>query len=746
MANSSSCRDWRYSLNSHPFCKKLREVNTQEKIKLSQNVSKGLIAFRDGSLFVWDIQSSHLVHLNLLLASSNGGPKDDDTDRTGQFQILTCSPIPGFSVERILFNKSGHSLAIWGQVGITIIQMPQTWERNVLFTESKENILCRTFPLAERLFASHGDLGLLQVLWHPGSAEDNHIAFLTSDNIIRIHNIYEPEKMMQIISLGQIDNSRGLSAMHPSLYSVFGDSAVSFDFGTPVHVPSKLKSARTKNSLAWPIFILQGNGEILILYSDITSKNPKCYPVMGPLLVHPPAEDNYGTDACSILCLQTTPPVIVMATCEGKLHHCIVLNENNNTEPTSPSASELASSSHLMSLQEERSMTSIASEIYEQKSLFVYESVELELSLASLPQMNSNNDPPEEDEYTCPIHLEQDPTSEDRYHCIHAAGVHTVALPWLAHYEKFCAEDEEEPLPDMSLHDKSIVEHLICTKPLTSSPPFPILGLATINNHLLGNNLIVLTTDMDFLTIPLSDHYKLPPAMISAMQTTSKTMGSPFKELSKEPFDKHISKILQRTTSTPLLKGSKTMNISQEECYMLLIRSTKVFREQYIQKQDLAMEEIKRRINILQTHKTHQLSALENLEHSKNLLRDSTQSLAEKYESCKENQDQLLNRLKVVIRKVQSRLPILSDAEQDMHKELKEMEVKLRSLEKSLKETQKKKQFQEHQISVHQRDMSSSSSLNNQNLIQIKDILKDQNDEIADLMKSVKSLKLDTLR
>lgn len=66
---------------------------------------------------------------------------------------------------------------------------------------------------------------------------------------------------------------------------------------------------------------------------------------MGPLLVHPPAEDNYGTDACSILCLQTTPPVIVMATCEGKLHHCIVLNENNNTEPTSPSASELASSS-----------------------------------------------------------------------------------------------------------------------------------------------------------------------------------------------------------------------------------------------------------------------------------------------------------------------------------------------------------------------------------------------------------------
>lgn len=708
-----------------------------------QNVSKGLIAFCDGGLFVWDLHSSHLVHLNLLLASRNGGPNDEKTDRTSQFRILTCSPVPSFSVERIVFNKSGHSLAIWGQVGITIMQMPQTWERNVFSTES---ILCRTFPLAERLFASHGDLSLLQVLWHPGSAEDSHIAFLTSDNIIRIHNIYEPDKMIQVISLGQID-SRSMSSMHPSLYSVFGDRAVSFDFGTPVNVPSKLKSARNKNTLAWPIFVLQGNGEILMFYTDIMSKNPKKYPVTGPLLVHPPAEDNYGTDACSILCLHTTPPIIVMATCEGKLHHCIVLNETNNAEqPTSSSASDLTNNSHLMTLPEEQNKISETAEIYEQKSLFVFESVELELSLASHSHANNNVDPSDEDEYTCPIHLERDPTSDDRYHCIHAAGVHTVVLPWLAHYEQFCAEDEEEPLPNMSLHDKGIVEHLICTKPLASSPPFPILGLALTNNHLLGSNLIVLTTDMDFLTIPLSDHYKVSPIIVSAMQNTSNTAGSPFKELSKEPFDEHIAQILQRTMSTPFIKSSKAMQISQEECYMLLIRSTKVFREQYIQKQDLAMEEFKRRINMLRTHRLHQISELENLDCTRITLRDSTQSLAEKYESCKEHQEQIYNRLKTLIRKVQSRLPILSDAEQEMHKELKEMEAKLKVLEKALKETQRKQQFQDHQMSLHKHEiMASSLSLNNQSLVQIKEILKDQNEEIADLMKSVKSLKIDTI-
>ena len=43
--------------------------------------------------------------------------------------------------------------------------------------------------------------------------------------------------------------------------------------------------------------------------------------------MHPAAEDNYGTDACNILCLETRPPVLVIATSEGKLHHCLLLNQ-----------------------------------------------------------------------------------------------------------------------------------------------------------------------------------------------------------------------------------------------------------------------------------------------------------------------------------------------------------------------------------------------------------------------------------
>ena len=41
--------------------------------------------------------------------------------------------------------------------------------------------------------------------------------------------------------------------------------------------------------------------------------------------MHPGADDNYGLDACSIACLLSKPPVIVMATTSGRLYHCVVL-------------------------------------------------------------------------------------------------------------------------------------------------------------------------------------------------------------------------------------------------------------------------------------------------------------------------------------------------------------------------------------------------------------------------------------
>ena len=41
--------------------------------------------------------------------------------------------------------------------------------------------------------------------------------------------------------------------------------------------------------------------------------------------MYPPAEDNYGTDACSILLLHTVPNVLAIATTTGHIYHSFLL-------------------------------------------------------------------------------------------------------------------------------------------------------------------------------------------------------------------------------------------------------------------------------------------------------------------------------------------------------------------------------------------------------------------------------------
>lgn len=43
--------------------------------------------------------------------------------------------------------------------------------------------------------------------------------------------------------------------------------------------------------------------------------------------MYPSTDDNYGIDSCSIMCLQTTPPIVVIAMCTGKIYHAILLRE-----------------------------------------------------------------------------------------------------------------------------------------------------------------------------------------------------------------------------------------------------------------------------------------------------------------------------------------------------------------------------------------------------------------------------------
>lgn len=48
----------------------------------------------------------------------------------------------------------------------------------------------------------------------------------------------------------------------------------------------------------------------------------------------PAAEDNYGSDACDIIALDSEPPVLVVSTLYGTLMHCILLDSSEPSNRT----------------------------------------------------------------------------------------------------------------------------------------------------------------------------------------------------------------------------------------------------------------------------------------------------------------------------------------------------------------------------------------------------------------------------
>lgn len=54
--------------------------------------------------------------------------------------------------------------------------------------------------------------------------------------------------------------------------------------------------------------------------------------ILGPLPMIPAAEDNYGYDACALLCLPCVPSILVIATETGTLYHCILLESDEDED------------------------------------------------------------------------------------------------------------------------------------------------------------------------------------------------------------------------------------------------------------------------------------------------------------------------------------------------------------------------------------------------------------------------------
>nr|XP_058902687.1 nuclear pore complex protein Nup88 isoform X3 [Kogia breviceps] len=624
-----------------------------------QLLTRNLVLGLGGELFIWDGEGSSFLVVRLRDPSGAG-----EESPLSQYQRLLCINPPLFEIYQVLLSPTQHHVALIGIKGLMILELPKRWGKNSEFEGGKSTVNCSTTPVAERFFTSSTSLTLKHAAWYPSEMLDPHIVLLTSDNVIRIYSLREPQTPTKVIVLSEAEEES--------------------------------------------LILNKGPGSVGKL--------------LGPLPMHPAAEDNYGYDACAVLCLPCVPNILVIATESGMLYHCVVLEGEEEDDQTS-----------------EKSWDSRADLI---PSLYVFECVELELAL----KLASGEDEPFDSDFSCPIKLHRDPKCPSRYHCTHEAGVHSVGLTWIHKLHKFLGSDEEDKdsLQELATEQKCFVEHILCTKPLPCRQPDPIRGFWIVSD-ILGPTMICITSNYECLIRPLLStvHPASPPLLCTREDV--EVAESPLRILAETPdsFEKHIRSILQRSVANPaFLKSSeKDTAPPPEECLQLISRATQVFREQYILKQDLAKEEIQRRVKLLCDQKKKQLEDLNYCREERKSLREMAERLADKYEEAKEKQEDIMIRMRRVLHSFHSQLPVLSDSERDMKKELQLIPDQLRHLGNAIKQVTMKKDYQQRKMEKVLSPQKPTITLSAYQRKCIQSILKEEGEHIREMVKQINDIR-----
>merc|ERR1739844_620145 len=111
-----------------------------------------------------------------------------------------------------------------------------------------------------------------------------------------------------------------------------------------------------------------------------------------------------------------------------------------------------------------------------------------------------------------------------------------------------------------------------------------------------------------------------------------------------------------------------------------------------------ARREIERRCASLEAKKTQQHLTLAKLTKERFQLRDNAAQLSEKYEDLRDTQDNLMLRIETVLNSIQRRLPVASDAEIRMQRQLQGREKKMKDLSNAYEQIKAKERYQVRQI------------------------------------------------
>lgn len=679
-----------------------------------RGVAKNLTFCVGVDFFVWDDADRVFYTANLRQINS------DESHSSGNYQTLLCINAPLFEVCQVLLSPTQHHVALVGLRGVSVLELPQRWGKRSEFEGGRSEINCKTIPVAERFFTSSPSVNLRQAAWYPSETDEPHLVLLTSDNTIRFYSLKSPQTPARVLPVSQSEDDSSLNPPARSYAASLGEIAVAFDFG-PISSPPRQLGGRIKEQLVYPLYVLYENGETYLSYTSLSNSVTLTKPA-GPLPMYPAAEDNYGYDACAILCLPCVPSILVIATETGTLYHCVVLESEEEDE--AGAVEKWIRGTEPV------------------PSLYVFECVELELTLKVA---TGEDEEPQEFDFTCPIRLHRDPLCQQRYHCTHEAGVHSVGLIWVNKLQKFLqsGEEDKDSLQELAAEKRCIVEHILCTRPLLTSQSAPVRGFLIVSDLSLGATMICITNTFECILLPLLSSIRPPSPPLLCSHPGPGSGSSPLRGLAEDSFEQHIRNILARSSTNPIVlkAGDKDSSPPPAECLQLLSRATQVFSEEYILKQDLAREEMQRRVKLLTGQKNKQLEEMALCKEERMTLREAAERLADKYEDAKYRQETIMNRVKRVLGSLQSRLPILSNSEKDMKKELQTISDQLKHLDNCIKQVNMKMDYQKTQVDKDAPAARTTVSLNAHQKKVVQDVLREQGQQIGDMMKQIKDIK-----
>lgn len=682
-------------LNEQKIIKNIRE-SLPEGIYRTLN----LLTVCEDVLFIWNSQDSCVLTLNIKAVKSRDG------DSVSYQKLLPHNP-PCFAAELLRVNTSCNLLAVAGPLGLIIMELPRRTTPHGQFSGDKEIVYCKSYSLDERLFSHSKVSEVRQMRWHPGSISDCHLLVLTSDNMFRLYkvNANDSANLVRVFQIG-VQPTGILPGTRLPFLAGLGETGVDFDFG----VPSAPEDSKDWEDLDWPVYILRGDGEIFTMILDINDKkSPK---IKGPLMMCPDADDStYGNDACAIICFKTTPPVLAISTTTGTIYHCILLPPNDNSDL-------------------EASKTVIKHKSYSihpsDKVLYVFESIELELGISV-----SDSDCA----YSCPIFLHPDQSTKGRYFCTHETGVHVVNIPIVTELEKFVKADEKDLdicLP--TLKTPSSAEYILCTHATGLSKVNPVLGFALFH---CPTALIALLATGQIVSLPLVS-ILLPTTDINLLNSE---MTSPLKKMLNEPFDSYIKQFLKNEVNQPILHLRGT-DPELKESFDLLSRTISVFRNDYFKRYDRIREELEKRVKALQLVKDQQKKDLQKLSKDKQQLQETAEKLAEKYEEIQERQEDLTKRCERLLISVTQKQPKPTDSENNLYRDLKKADEKIKAYSKAMDQIKSKQKYQEIQMANWNKQQKKKEvHLGSDQSESIKTTLQDMTKQVTEMMNQIKKYK-----